>query len=164
MGQRKSILIGAVVTCGALTLSLWAAAATIDQFPAKAREALQKLAGDNPIIEVESEKEGGVQLYEAAWKAGGVTHEAEVTADGVLVEMEEGVRSEDVPEAVRTAAEQALAGAPKIHYEKHTYVVYEVEGKVNGKNKEVVISPTGKLQGGEDEEDEDGDDDDDDAK
>lgn len=160
MGKRKSILVGAVVACGALTLSVWAAAVTIDQFPAKAREALQKLAGDNQIIEVESEKEGGVQMYEAAWKAGGVVHEAEVTADGVLVEMEEGVRAEDLPEAVKAAAEQALTGAPKIHYEKHTYVVYEVEGKVDGKNKEIVISPTGKVKGGEDEE---GDDDDDDA-
>jgi hypothetical protein len=42
-------------------------------------------------------------------------------------------------------------------------VYYEVEGKVDGKNKEVSISVGGKLMGGEDE-DADDEDDDDDAK
>jgi len=163
MRQRKSILtILALVTCGGLTLSLWAANVTLDQIPAKAREALQKLAGTNKIVEVEAEKEHGIQVYEAEWIADGTEVEAEVTADGVLLEMEEAVKVEAVPPAVRAAAEKALAGAPKLQYEKHTVVFYEAEGKVNGKKKEVSISPAGKLMGQEEEDEADDEDDKDD--
>jgi hypothetical protein len=163
MGHRRSILAAsAAFVTGTLALSLWAAGIPIDQIPAKAREALKELAGKNEIVKVEAEKERGVQVYEAAWMAGGVKHEAEVTEDGVLLEMEEGVQPEAIPAAVKAAAEKALPGAPKIIYEKHTVVFYEVKGKVNGKTKELSISPTGKKTADEEEGDEDEDDDDDD--
>lgn len=155
------VLAGVAVTAWAADLS------SLDQVPEKAKAALMKLAGDNKILEVESEKEHGVAVYEASWKVDGREVEAEVTGDGVLLELEEGVDAQDVPEAVRAAAEQSLAGAEKIHYEKHTVVVYEAEGRVNGKAKEITVSPTGRVAGQaqagqEAGSDEDGDDDGDD--
>jgi hypothetical protein len=160
MRRRKMMMVVLAVVCGGSAFSVWAAGINVDQIPAKAREALQKLAGSNPIIKVESEKEHGVQVYEAAWTADGTKTEAEVTADGVLLEMEEWVKADKVPQAVRETAEKALAGASKLSYEKHTVVFYEVEGKVDGKKKEVSISPAGKLMSQEDEDKDDDDDDD----
>jgi uncharacterized membrane protein YkoI len=161
MRQRKSILaVLALVTCGGLTVSLWAASIALDKVPAKAGEALQKLAGTNKIVEVGTEKEHGIQVYEAEWVVDGTEVEAEVTAEGVLLEMEEAVKVKAVPPAVRAAAEKALAGAPTLQYEKHTVTFYEVEGKDNGKKKEVSISAAGKLM--EQEEEGDADDDNDD--
>lgn len=162
--QKRSILVAALAACGGLTLSLWAADLTLDQIPAKAREALERLAGSNKIVEVESEKENGIMVYEAAWIGNGTHTEAEVTEDGVLLEMEESLKPEAVPESIRTAAEAALAGAPTIKYERHTVVFYGVKGKVDGKGKELKISAGGKVMGHEDEDDGDDDDDDDDNK
>jgi hypothetical protein len=159
VNRRSVLVVGAVVSLTAL-----AAAVTLDNIPAKAREALLKLADGNAIVEVESEKEHGVQVYEASWRVNGKEVEAEVTADGILLETEQGVDAEAVPQAVRTAAETALAGADKIHYEMHTVVFYEVEGRVNGKNKEVKISPTGQVAGQEDDDEDEGDDEGDDDK
>lgn len=159
MIHGKRMIMACLLVCGGITLTLWAADLTLDQVPAAAREALLKLAGDNKIVSVETEKENGIQVYEAEWVARGVSIEAEVTADGVLLEMEEDVKADSVPEAVRTTAEKALAGADKITYEKHTVVFYEVEGKVAGKGKEVSISPAGKLMDNEDEDEADEEDD-----
>lgn len=166
MGHRKSILaVSTALVSGLLAFSLWAANVTLEEIPVKAREALLRLAGDSKITEVEVEKERGIVVYEAEWIADGVEVEAEVTADGVLLEIEEGVRPENVPEAVRATAANALAGAPQIHYEKHTIVFYEAEGKMNGKNVEISISPMGRLTGQDDDDDgDDKDDNDDDEK
>jgi hypothetical protein len=140
-------------------LTVWAADASLDKFPEKAKAALLKLAGDNKITEVEMEKEHGIQVYEASWLVDGKKHEAEVTADGVLLELEESVDSDKVPEAVRTAAGKALPGDQKLRYEKHTIVLYEVKGKVDGKNKEIAINPGGKIAGQEEDDDDDKEDD-----
>lgn len=160
--HKRAILVAGLAACGGLTLSLLAADLTLDQIPAKAREALEKLAGNNKIVEVEAEKENGIMVYEAAWVGNGTHTEAEVTEDGVLLEMEESLQPEAVPESIRAAAEAALAGAPSIKYERHTVVFYEVKGKVDGKGKEIKISAGGKVMGDDDEADDDGDDDGDD--
>ncbi len=160
MKKRNLFRMVLALGCGGLVVSLWAADLTIDKIPVKAREALQKLAGDNKILEVEAEKEHGIQVYEAEWVSNGTHTEAEVTADGVLLEMEESVKAEAVPDSVKATATQALPGAPALHFTRHTVVFYEVEGKVDGKNKEISISPSGKRMGDEDEGDDEDDDDD----
>lgn len=159
MKQRKMVAVVFVAACGGLAFTLWAANLTLDQIPQAAREALQKLAGENKILAVEAEKEHGIQVYEAKWVANGTRTEAEVTADGALLEMEESIKPGAVPEAVRAAAEKALAGAEKITYERQTVVFYEAEAKIDGKEKEVKISPAGKLMGEEEDEADDEDDD-----
>ncbi len=136
----------------------------LDQVPVKAREALLKHARGATITEVEREKERGVVLYEAQWKADGREHEAKVTASGELVELEEEVDPNQVPAAVKaTAAEKFPAGA-KLEYEKKMIVLYEIEAKIDGKEREVLISPTGKVLGKKHShhDNDDGDDDEDD--
>ncbi len=141
---------------------------TLDQIPAAAREALLELAGGAAITEVEGDKEHGVVLYEAAWAVNGGEIEAAVTADGSLVEMEQEITADDLPEAVKAVAAKHFAGAAEIEYEKVTVVVYEIEGKANGKEKEIKVLATGQIVGrekGDDAgDDDDGDDDDDDGE
>jgi hypothetical protein len=116
-----------------------------DQVPVKAREALMKLAGEAKITKFEREKQHGIDTYEGEWKINGHEHGAVVTADGTLVETEESVDAKDVPEAVRKAAAKAFPGAQKLGYEKHTVIIYEVECEVMGIEREVKISPTGRV-------------------
>ena len=106
-----------------------------------------KLAGDEKITEVTKENEDGAMTYEAEWTVQDNAHGAAVTEDGVLLELEETLNIKDVPESVRKAAEKLLAGAEKMTFEKEMKIVYEVSGTVNGKKKEVKISPAGLTRG-----------------
>ncbi|MFH1748337.1 MAG: PepSY-like domain-containing protein [Planctomycetota bacterium] len=144
---------------------------TVDQVPGPARAALQKLAGDAKITGWERDKEHGVLIYEAEWVVNGAKHEAAVTADGTLVEIEEIITVKQAPEAVQAAIAKHFGDA-KVVVEKKMIVVYGVEGKVNGKEKELLLYPTGQVQdndgdddkdddGHHDNDDDDGDDDDD---
>jgi len=132
----------------------------LNQIPEKAREALLKLAKGAPITEVEREKERGMIFYEAEWKFNGRETEAKVTADGDLVELEEEISAKDVPAAVKAVVAKEFPAGAKVEYEKVMVVVYEVEAKVNGKEKEIMVSPIGKIVGQEEEEEHEHDDND----
>lgn len=134
------------------------------QVPKAARAALLKLAGGAKIVEVEREKEHGIDIYEAEWVANGTRHEAAVTADGTLVETEEIIPLKRAPAAVRTAVAKRFGRDAKVTVEKKMIVIYEVEGRVNGKEVELLVFPTGRIheQSGDEHDDDDDDHDDDD--
>ena len=138
---------------------------TIDQVPEPARAALLRLAGDARIVKAEREREHGVLVYEAEWVKNGTKHEAAVTADGTLIEIEEIIPAENAPAAVRAAIAKYFGGDAKVVVEKKMIVVYEVEVKIDGKERELLVFPTGRVHEDSDddhEDDENGDNDDDD--
>ncbi|MCB9851140.1 MAG: hypothetical protein H6817_10610 [Phycisphaerales bacterium] len=136
----------------------------LDQIPEAARTALTKLAAGSTITEVEQERKHGATVYEAEWQANGTTHEASVTADGTLLEMEETIALADAPPAVQAAAANHFGADAKVKVERKTIVLYELEGRANGKSHEVLLTPAGKdVHHGRDHgDDDDADDDDDD--
>jgi len=117
-----------------------------DKVPAKAREALQKQAGDAKITKYTCEKEDGMETFEAEWTVNGLARSAEVTADGTLVEIEEQLAPKDVPAAVQKAVAKMLAGATDVVVEKKIKVEYEVKAKVKGKEREIVLNAAGQCQ------------------
>lgn len=140
---------------------------SLDQMPGPARAALLKLAAGAKIIEAEREREHGTVVYEAEWIVNGTEHEAKVTADGALIETEEVVRLKDLPAAVRAAIAKHFPAKSKVKVEKKTIVIYEVEARIDGKERELLVFPTGRVHEGHDEDhdddhDHDHDDDDDD--
>ncbi len=153
-------LLGAVAATGWASFDEDDEQISIDKVPAKAREALLKHAQGAKFTEVEREKVRGVVFYEAEWMVDGREHEAKVTADGSLVELEEEVDAQSVPAAVRKAASKAFPKSAKLTFEKKTIVLYEVEAKVDGKEREVLISPSGQVHDEHDDDDDDDDDDD----
>ncbi|MCK4660286.1 MAG: PepSY-like domain-containing protein [Phycisphaerae bacterium] len=134
---------------------------TVDQIPGPARKALQQLAGGAKLLKAEREKEHGVLVYEAEWSVSGVKHEAAVTADGTLLETEQIIPVEKAPAAVRAAIAKHFGANVKVVVEKMMIVVYEVEARIDGKEKELLISPTGRVCEGDDSNDDDDDNDDD---
>lgn len=134
------------------------------KIPAAAQKALLKLAGDAKISEVDVEDEDGVKVYEGAWKVNGVEHEAEVTANGDVIETEQVIAAGDAPKAVQKAAAKAFPKGAKVTIEKKTVVLYEIEAEIKGKEKEILVAATGQrveIEHGDDDDDH-GDDDDDD--
>ncbi|HUW81506.1 MAG TPA: PepSY-like domain-containing protein [Phycisphaerae bacterium] len=133
---------------------------TIDQVPEPARAALLKLAGGATIVKAEREREHGVLVYGAKWVVNSTQHGAAVTAEGKLIETEETVRVEDLPPAVRTVVAKHFPAKTKLTIEKKMVVTYEVEARIDGTDRELVVFPTGKVH---EEQGEDNHDDDDDA-
>ncbi len=137
----------------------------LDQVPAKVRATLLKLAGDAKITEVERETHHGITTYEAEWEVNGLEIEVELTASGEVIEIEKELAAGDVPTAVKDVAAKKFPAGTKIEYERITMHVYEIEGMVGGKEKELVVSPSGRIlhamQGGDDDDDDHDDDDDD---
>jgi len=148
--RTLSLLIGLGMVAGLAAIP-WAARGdeelTIDQVPEAARAALLELAGGAKITEVERENEHGAVVYEAEWVANGRQHEAAVTADGTLVEMAEVIGLEDLPSAVRAVVAKHFPGKTKLEIEKKTIVAYEVEARIDGKERELLVLPTGEVHG-----------------
>lgn len=114
--------------------------------PAAVHLALTDYAGPRGYS-FSMEREHGVAVYEARWQADGRSFEAEVSADGRLLEIEETVPAEAVPPAVRQAAEARLGGAAGATFHKLTVFLYEAEAVVDGREREVLVSPTGRVIG-----------------
>jgi uncharacterized membrane protein YkoI len=133
---------------------------TMEQVPEPARSALMKLAGGARIIEAEREQEYGAVVYEAEWVTSGTKYEAAVTADGALVETEEIIPVEKAPQAVRSAIAKHFPAGAKVTVERKMVVIYEVEARIDGKEREVLVLPTGKVLEGHDDDDSDNNDDD----
>jgi uncharacterized membrane protein YkoI len=135
---------------------------SLDQIPAEAREMLVTLADGATIAAVERDKEHGIELYEAEWKkADGLEAEAKVMANGDLVEMEEETDAAALPANVKAAVAKRFPAGAKLECEKVTLLMYEIEAKVNGKERSILVLPTGKILGRGLEGDDDDDDDDD---
>ena len=136
----------------------------VGQVPEPARAALMKLAGGAKIVNFERDQEHGAVVYEAEWVANGTKHEAAVTEDGALLEIEEIIPVEKAPAAVRAAIAKHFPPNAKVIVEKTMIVVYEAEARIDGKEKEIIIFPTGRVQeeAGDDDDDDDDDDEEDD--
>ena len=132
---------------------------TIDQVPEPARSALLKLADGAKIVGVEREKGHDLPIFTAEWVKNGNKHEAEVMADGTLLEIEETIPAGEAPAAVRAAIAKSFGPNTKVVVEKKMIVVYEAEAKVNGKDKELLIFPTGRIHEEPKHDHDDGDDD-----
>ena len=114
-----------------------------EEIPDNAKAALKQLAGEATIIEAEMEKENGILTYEARWKIGETRHEAKVLPDGTLVEMEKSIAITDLPEPVLAEVYKYFGKDTKVEVEKKMVVVYEIDAKVNGKHKELLVLTTG---------------------
>jgi uncharacterized membrane protein YkoI len=133
----------------------------VGQVPEPARAALMELAGGAKIVNFERDREHGVVLYEAEWVTNGTEHEAAVTADGALVEIEEVIPVEKAPAAVRDAIAKHFPPNAKLVVEKTMIVVYEVEARIDGKEKELLVFPTGRVHEEADDDDDDDEDEED---
>ncbi len=135
----------------------------IGQVPEPARTALITLAGNAQITRAEREREDGILVYEAAWVTNGTKHEAAVTADGTLIETEEIIAAEKAPSSVRAAIATHFGANAKVVVEKKMIVLYEVEGRINGEEEELLVLPTGRvIEEPDDDDDEDDSDEEDD--
>ncbi len=68
-----------------------------------------------------------------------------MTADGIVIETEESVSLNNVPNAVRAAIAEHFGSDVKVTVEKKTIVLYEAEAEIDGREQELLIFPTGRI-------------------
>ncbi len=133
--------------------------------PEKAAAALKAAFPDAKIEEVELEKEKGLDVYEAELEQGKAEMEVEVTADGVILEVETELAAKDLPKPVADAIAKAAEGATikecgKVEVRAEIRVVdgaakvvplaapktvYEADLVKDGKTGEIAVDPDGKV-------------------
>lgn len=116
--------------------------------PANALKALLVQSGGAQLRGLSREVEGDRIIYEAKWKSGGRTCEAEVDASGTLLKVGTEIKVKDLPEAVRDRVRKIAGADARIkEAEKVMVVTYEVEIEKDGKEIELTLSATGKALG-----------------
>jgi uncharacterized membrane protein YkoI len=118
--------------------------------PAAVRQTVLEKTKGLTIVEIEEEVENGQTFYEVETETGGRTHDIKIDATGAVVEMEQEVTLDAIPEAARTAIEREAGDATIERVEAVTddgVTVYEATLRKDGKKSEVVVTSEGKLQG-----------------
>ena len=113
--------------------------------PKAALEALKKLANGAAITEFAEEVEHGHKYYEGSWKGADGNVDGLVTEGGDVVELEEAIATDKVPATVRTAAEKDAGKDTAMKWEKKTVVMYEAHYKKDGKGREIILLPDGRI-------------------
>jgi hypothetical protein len=142
-----------LVACGSNAASV----APRERVPDAVEASARKLAGGAPIDRIEREHEG---TYEATWHVNSLEREAQIRADGSVVNVEEEVAPADVPEPVRAAAIAKLGTQAAIKYVRMSSGVWEAESHIDGEEHELHVQPDGREVEHADDDD-DGEDDDD---
>jgi uncharacterized membrane protein YkoI len=157
----------------------------IKQLPPAVVKTVMRIFPEGDIIEAEKETEHGKVSYDVSVRNGERLYSVETDSNGILKEVErekrdkgdrkEGkddkdekeIKSADLPAAVRAAAMSAVPGGviSDADWQKDDGVMmYEVDVKVNGVEKEVLIKADGTVVKVSIEDDDDDDDDDDAAE
>jgi len=151
----KWMMMIVLVACGTTGTNT----AARDAVPNAVNATAKRLAGETPVERIVKEHEGGEIVYEATWHVNGLEREATINAAGTLIDLEEEVAVGQVPEPVRASATAKLAVNSGIKFVKHSSGNWEAEVVVDGREREVVVAPDGKVLGNDDDDDDDGDDD-----
>ena len=86
--------------------------------PAAVAKAIKAAAGDAKLGKVALGDEDGTPAYETTWQAGGHKHEIAVARDGTVLSLEEIIKLDEAPEAVRVAIAREAGGNKVLEVEK----------------------------------------------
>ena len=122
------------------------------QAPAPVQEAIKKQFGSNKLKELSEVTEEGKTVYEAVCEANGMEESINVTADGIVFEVEKQIAEKDVPAAAAKALKEKFPGAKITTAEMVQTTCYEFTIDVAGKTQQVKVEASGAIKGGEEEE------------
>jgi hypothetical protein len=129
--------------------------------PAPVRAAVAKLTAEKNVKQVTTETSHGVTTYEVEYQADGKTSEAELSANGDVLEIVTSLKADALPSAAAAAIAKAFPKATISEAESVQQFSYEVVVTLNGKTVELNVDAAGNIADDDDDEDEDDDDDED---
>ncbi len=107
---------------------------TITSSEAKLPEAVKKTFDEKfpnaKVFTAESEKEGGVMVWDIEFREGRTHKETDIAEDGTMLEYSEQVAQRSVPKEVRASIKKAAEGGRVVRTEKVAISYEAKEGKV----------------------------------
>jgi hypothetical protein len=118
------------------------------ELPAAVQKTADEQSAGAKVRGYSTETENGQVEYEVAMTVRGHSRDVTIAADGSVLEVEDQVALDSLPDAVRTGLRQ-LAGAGRItkveSLTKHgTLVAYEAQVHTGTKRSEIQVGPDGK--------------------
>ena len=143
-----------IVVVGAAVLAACLAGAKerkvrMSDLPAAVQQTVREKTKGVEVLGLDEEVEDGKTFYEVETRVNGKTNDILIDTAGVVVEMEEEVSLDTIPEPARAAILRE-AGAGKIRIveavTKDAVTVYEAHVKKAGKTSEVVVAADGTVR------------------
>ncbi len=145
-------LVVLIATCLAACASPRASRVTTAELPAAVRATVDQAVAGGSVDKIDKETENGRIVYDVEATVAGKHVEYTITADGKIVGTETSIPYGDLPESVRTAAEQFFGTATGLEAVKGVEdgkTSYEVTGLKNGKRITAAYDAAGKFEGQE---------------
>ncbi len=149
MKMSYQITLGILaVTLGSTNVLASEKAVTMKDLPAAVRRTIQEQSQGATIRGLSKEVEGGKTVYEVEMKMNGHGKDVTIDAAGSVIEMEEEVALESIPDAAQAAIKKAAGSGQITKVEKVSggkETAYEAGLRKNGKRSEVKVSADGRL-------------------
>lgn len=151
--MKSSIVLAAVISLIGIVSTTHAQEKklTREQLPAKVQAAVSRESEGATIKGFSTETEGGIRLYEMELEVGGHSKDVSMNADGEVVEIEEQVEFDSLPDAVKNALTKAAGGGKIDKVESLTkkakLVAYEADITNGKKHREIQVGPNGEKVG-----------------
>ncbi len=119
---------------------------SLEKLPPAVRAAAQEHAKGATIVGLSQETEKGHKVYEVETRLNGKSRDMSFDGSGKLLEIEEEVSLESLPQAARDALQKRAQGAPIKKVELVTVgssVSYEAAVTKGGRNSEIGVNPDG---------------------
>lgn len=126
----------------------------MSQIPQKVQEAVKAFAAPGEIKQITKGDVDGTIAYEFEIEKAGRKSEVAITPDGKFLASEEVIPLSEFPEAARRTVTTEAAGGRVVTAEKvveHGQTVFEAVIEAGGKQREIAVSPEGKIIGTQDD-------------
>ncbi len=147
--KSLAMMIGMTAAVAASGATAAERSVKMKDLPAAVQQTVLEKTKGLTLVGLSEETEKGQTFYEAETKVDGKTRDILIDATGAVVEEEQEVPLDSIPEAARAAIERAAGNAKVELVESVTKggtTVYEATVKKNGKKTEIVVASDGTIQ------------------
>jgi uncharacterized membrane protein YkoI len=147
--MKRTILVAAVIAASATlcTIKAQEKKLTREQLPAAVQKTVSRESEGATVKGFSTEVEGGVRLFEAELEVNGRSKDISMNSKGEVVEVEEQVDLDSLPDAVKNALTKAAGNGTIRKVESLTkrgkLVAYEAAIADGKKHREVQVGPNG---------------------
>jgi len=118
---------------------------TLEWIPVEAKNVLLSYCKEGKVRKIDKDTGAGVTVYTMEYESNGKMKEVEILEDGTLVEYEEEVFADEVPEWLHEKVRSKFGIMSGVTLEKKTLYTYEVTRLVDGVKEKVLITPDGEC-------------------
>jgi len=149
--MKRTLFVGLMVLISGALLTISAQERKLQRkdLPAAVQKTVDRESAGAEVKGFSTERENGIQTYEAEMTIGGHSKDISIDAKGNVLEVEEEVSMDSLPDSVRNALTAKAAGGTIGKIESLTkhgkLVAYEAVVTAGTKHREIQVGPNGET-------------------